>query len=224
MPIFGNNTCYDSSWILGGNVKSGTRFYLGVGAKVEKITCYCSSASSGAKARCGIYDDEGEQPNNLIAQSQESGIPSPGSNFQWVDFVFDPQPEIMPGWYWLTIQMKLIWNYVKQCTTEETLRDTMIDSYDDGLSNPWGSHDITEEFTSAIYATYEELPIIQVQLKDTLVLSPQLINPPYAGGYYILGFWVRKVRAKYDKIKSDDHNIPRSVLRKARDVLGEGLF
>lgn len=60
-----------------------------------------------------------------------------------------------------------------------------------------------------------------VELYDSIMAEDKIIEPPDYGGYWILGYWVRKVRPKWDKIKADDHNIPRLVLRKARDLAKE---
>jgi len=60
-----------------------------------------------------------------------------------------------------------------------------------------------------------------IKLYESLKALDKIIEPPDAGGYFILGYWVRKVRPKWDVIKADDHNIPRLVLMKARDLLGE---
>jgi len=62
-----------------------------------------------------------------------------------------------------------------------------------------------------------------IEFTETLKCADKIIEPPDVGGYWILGFWVRKVRAIYDKVKADDHNIPVFVLRKARDIIGESL-
>jgi len=67
------------------------------------------------------------------------------------------------------------------------------------------------------------VPLSILNLYETLNVQVTMIEPSDAGGYNLLGFWVRKLRAKYDKILFDDHNIPRAVLRLARDIVGDRL-
>lgn len=65
---------------------------------------------------------------------------------------------------------------------------------------------------------------IALNITETFGLGKALIEPPDVGGYYILGVYMRLTRPKYDKIKADDHNIPRAILRLARDIILERLF
>jgi len=59
---------------------------------------------------------------------------------------------------------------------------------------------------------------------EALHLKSSMQSPMDVGGYFILGFWMRKMRPRLDKIKADDHNIPRAILRLARDIIEERLF
>lgn len=45
-------------------------------------------------------------------------------------------------------------------------------------------------------------------------IDPSLV----VGGHSILGYWVRKVRPRIDITLADDHNIPRLVFLKAKDI------
>jgi len=46
----------------------------------------------------------------------------------------------------------------------------------------------------------------------------KLVEPSPVMGHWILDIWVRHVRDIYDKTLADDHNIPRLVLIKAKDI------
>lgn len=68
--------------------------------------------------------------------------------------------------------------------------------------------------------------LTELEIAVTTLLHIKAIQeyPGDAGGYYILGIWMRRMRARLDKIKADDHNRPRAILRKARDIIEERLF
>lgn len=57
-----------------------------------------------------------------------------------------------------------------------------------------------------------------IELTQYLKFSRDMIEPSEKVGYWILNYWVRKVRPKRDKTLADDHNIPRLVFRRAKDI------
>ena len=51
-----------------------------------------------------------------------------------------------------------------------------------------------------------------------VLLTEKLVDPPPSQGYWIVGYWMRRVRAIYDKTLADDHDIARAILNKIKDV------
>jgi hypothetical protein len=60
-------------------------------------------------------------------------------------------------------------------------------------------------------------PYTVVDIYDSFMLAGKQDEPLDPGGYWIFGHWVRKVRARYDKIASQDHNLPKLILEMCRD-------
>jgi len=92
------------------------------------------------------------------------------------------------------------------------------------------SQEFTENVIMEVTGTHNDYgyigpPIVPPVYRPEFTLSwkniSSMVKPEEGGGYWILGYWVRKVRARYDKILADDHNIPRLVLIKVKDLLGE---
>jgi hypothetical protein len=54
-----------------------------------------------------------------------------------------------------------------------------------------------------------------VQKRESIGLVEEEQTPTEVAGYWILGVWVRKVRAKHDIILSSDHNNVTEVLKRA---------
>jgi len=91
------------------------------------------------------------------------------------------------------------------------------DSYSNA-SVYWNEQLITSDFKGHIGQSYNVSIAIVKDIYDDFVLTNGIDEPSSAGGYWIVGYWVRKVRAVKDKTLADDHNIPRAVLIKIKDV------
>jgi len=75
----------------------------------------------------------------------------------------------------------------------------------------------------ADYVQCQETLVTEIAFTDVITLSEKLEEPEDAGGYWIQGFWVRKVRARLDRYLADDHNIPMAVMQRIRDNMKERL-
>ncbi|MBA7551728.1 hypothetical protein ES705_44276 [subsurface metagenome] len=107
------------------------------------------------------------------------------------------------------------------CIDVQTLQST---SWGTGGDYPmptafnWGDHVHTyPEITDKYYWEREEEG-------DGLIISSMGLRehemfPNEAGGYFILGEYLRIPRNKLDIVEVDDHNIPRLILRQARDLV-----
>jgi hypothetical protein len=60
---------------------------------------------------------------------------------------------------------------------------------------------------------HEEVNIIR-----ELSVGKKMVTPSDEGGHWILGFWVPHVRERLTKIRASDHNTPRTILQRARDL------
>jgi len=77
----------------------------------------------------------------------------------------------------------------------------------------------TAYFDGCSVATYYPPSATRLDIKEAgIMLGETLIDPPPQQGYWIVGYWMRRVRARYDKTLADDHNIAKAILSKIRDV------
>jgi hypothetical protein len=75
----------------------------------------------------------------------------------------------------------------------------------------------------ADYVQCQKTVVTELNYTDVITLSEKQEEPEDAGGYWIHGFWVRKVRDRLDAYLDDDHNIPMAVMQLIRDNLKERL-
>jgi len=75
----------------------------------------------------------------------------------------------------------------------------------------------------ADYVQCQETIITELNYTEVITLSEKQVEPEDAGGYWIQGFWVRKVRARLDRYLAADHNIPMAVMQRIRDNLKESF-
>jgi len=67
--------------------------------------------------------------------------------------------------------------------------------------------------------TYVPPEAVEIELLDKgLICADKMVEPAPVTGHWILDIWVRHVRDIYDTTLADDHNIPRLVLIKAKDI------
>jgi hypothetical protein len=77
----------------------------------------------------------------------------------------------------------------------------------------------TSYYDGCSVTTYYPPTEEKIDAKETgILLTEQIIDPAPASGHWIVDYWVRHVRSKYDKTLSDNHNIPRAVLSKIKDI------
>jgi hypothetical protein len=79
-------------------------------------------------------------------------------------------------------------------------------------SNVWQGNIWLDEIKSEMLV-FPSLPV-----EAGILVQDKLLQPSDAGGYWIVGYWMRKVRAIYDKTLADDHNIARAILNKIKDI------
>jgi len=73
----------------------------------------------------------------------------------------------------------------------------------------------TTYYDGVSLATY----LAEITVSDAgIMCTDKMVEPTPATGHWILDTWVRHVRDIYDKTLADDHNIPRLVLTKAKDI------
>jgi len=138
-----------------------------------------------------------------------------------------------------------IWGYVKDADTEEYLNigsvigtgpspftanismgyyasgTLLLGTYSLKTSIPWYEEATASQVVSSGVNSEVDFNVrMEIRLDFTvpLKIGDVLAEPQEVGGHWIADYWVRHVRSKYDKTLADDHNIPRAVLSKIKDI------
>jgi len=232
----GNKLTDGPGWALPYDENNVYKVHLPDAGRFLKMSAYCGGYGSDVYARGNIYSDKDGKPYHLLRSTEDvllpvlapSYPPPPGPIIPvLVDFPFaSPYPEILPNDIWLSFHEGLghgIWICALDNGNGMVQSTSKSEDFADGSDEYWGDSTPIDSLAWSVYATYELLPKIYATIRDSITLDSTLINPPNAGGYWIQGFWVRKVRARLDRYLADDHNIPMAVMQRIRDNMKERL-
>jgi len=232
MVELGNKLTSGGGWMCTPDFKLAYKVHLPDAGRFLKMSAYCGGYTTSVYARCNIYSDKDDEPYHLLRSTENVLLPKVYFYTPYtallVDFPFaSPYPEILPSDIWLCFHggPDGIYSFILN-TGNGVVKNVFkyYDDFDDGSDEYWGSPQVLDTYALTLYATYELLPRTYATIRDSITLGSRLINPPDAGGYWIQGFWVRKVRARLDKTLANDHNIPTAVLQVCRDILKERII
>ena len=155
---FGKTTVGASADKFSSNHKRVNRYALPTAAAVSKLSVYLApTTTSGQQVMKGvIYADTGTAPGALLGVSEQLTFKSTNAA-GWYDLVFPSPVKLSAGNYWIGALTGAATGVAGfRYDSVAGSRDSNVNTYTSGASNPFGSVTVDKEQAS-LYATYKEI-------------------------------------------------------------------